>query len=133
MDIGAKTIRGWHVNDNGWNDIGYHWVIRRDGTIEPGRKESVKGAHCNAKGGNTASIGICMVGGVKRMNGKLIAENNFSPEQWASLEWQVREIMTKYPIDTLIGHRDLDPGKACPSFSVKDWSVKKGLLQMTWR
>ena len=133
MDIGAKTIRKWHVEGNGWSDIGYHWVIRRDGTIEKGRDESIKGAHCAAKNGNVASIGICMVGGVKRSGSKLLTENNFTPAQWTALEAKVRELMKKYPIDTLLGHRDLESGKDCPSFSVRDWAMKHNLIQLTWR
>ena len=134
MDIGAKTIRKWHVEGNGWNNIGYHWVIRRDGTIEAGRPESIQGAHCAAKGGNVASIGVCMVGGVRRDGSKLTVENNFTPAQWTSLEKKVRELFAKYPnIVTLLGHRDLDPGKACPSFSVRDWAAKANVLQLTWK
>ena len=34
MDIGVKEIKKWHVEDNKWDDIGYHYVIRRDGTLE---------------------------------------------------------------------------------------------------
>lgn len=34
MDIGADTIRDWHVNGNGWRDIGYHLVIKRNGDVE---------------------------------------------------------------------------------------------------
>ena len=37
MDIGAEKIREWHTKERGWDDIGYHWVIRRDGTLDPGR------------------------------------------------------------------------------------------------
>ncbi len=61
MDIGVKEIRDWHVNDNKWDDIGYHFVIRRDGTIECGRSIDKAGAHC--KGHNAHSIGMCLVGG----------------------------------------------------------------------
>lgn len=43
-DIGAEEIRQWHKSQ-GWKDIGYHWVIRRDGTIEQGRKEFDIGSH----------------------------------------------------------------------------------------
>ena len=68
---GVKEIRAWHKK-KGWSDIGYHFVVRRDGTIEKGRDESIKGAHCAAKNGNVASIGICMVGGVKRSGSKLL-------------------------------------------------------------
>ena len=64
MDIGAKEIRDWHVNGNHWRDIGYHWVIRRDGTVEKGRPEYQVGAHCLNHNAN--SIGVCMVGGTKK-------------------------------------------------------------------
>ena len=65
MDIGAETIREWHTlpkpKGRGWSDIGYHWVIRRNGTVEAGRSEERAGAH--AKGYNQDSIGICLIGG----------------------------------------------------------------------
>ena len=41
MDIGAEKIKEWHTKGNGWSDIGYHWVIRRDGTLDKGRDEVV--------------------------------------------------------------------------------------------
>ena len=62
MDVGVEDIRAWHVRDNGWRDIGYHWVIRRDGTIEEGRPEIAVGAH--VAGYNHNSIGVALVGGV---------------------------------------------------------------------
>lgn len=133
MDIGASEIRTWHVRDNGWNDIGYHFVIRRDGTVETGRPIEKQGAHCAAKAGNVASIGICMVGGVKKVGGKLVAESNFTPWQWDALAVLVRKLRKQFPgIVTILGHRDLDPGKACPSFSVKDWLVRERVLSLPW-
>lgn len=132
MDIGAADIRTWHVRDNGWADIGYHWVIRRDGTLEPGRAEALKGAHCAAKQGNVASIGVCMVGGVRRDGKRLVPEDNFTKEQWLALRALVRDIESRHPIKTILGHRDLDPGKACPSFSVRDWLVRERIREITW-
>lgn len=61
MDIGVEEIRKWHVEGNSWTDIGYHYVIRRDGTIEDGRPIERPGAH--VKGHNSNSIGIAWVGG----------------------------------------------------------------------
>ena len=52
MDIGAAEIRKWHTEDNGWDDIGYHYVIRRDGILENGRDTKMQGAHCAALGMN---------------------------------------------------------------------------------
>jgi N-acetylmuramoyl-L-alanine amidase len=61
MDIGAKEIRRWH-KDRGWDDIGYHYVIRRNGDVEIGRPENAVGAHVAGK--NSTSVGICLVGGI---------------------------------------------------------------------
>jgi N-acetyl-anhydromuramyl-L-alanine amidase AmpD len=119
MDIGAAEIRRWHVNDNKWADIGYHHVIRRDGTIERGRAEATTGAH--ASGHNAASIGICLVGGVRRNAGKLVAQENFTPAQWTALRSLLEELLQRYPGARVLGHRDVDNRKACPSFSVRDW------------
>ena len=56
QDFSASTIRGWHVNGRGWSDIGYHWIIRLDGTIEVGRPLEKSGAH--TKGHNKDSVGV---------------------------------------------------------------------------
>lgn len=70
----AAVFRKWH-RERGWSDIGYHGVILNgyrahdseydmelDGKIEPGRPESIQGAHCKAEGMNTHSLGVCLVG-----------------------------------------------------------------------
>ena len=65
MDIGVEEIRRWH-KERGWSDIGYHYVIRRNGKIEEGRNDGIVGAH--AKGMNENSLGICMVGGKSKLD-----------------------------------------------------------------
>lgn len=55
----AETIHRWHLG-NGWSGIGYHFVVRKDGTIERGRPLEAVGAHCT--GQNADSIGICFEG-----------------------------------------------------------------------
>lgn len=115
QDIGRKDIDRWH-RKRGWLKIGYHYVIRRDGTTEEGRKESEPGAH--AYGYNTKSLGICMVGGIDDQEN---AENNFTPEQWEALAALIWRLETKYPTAKIIGHRDVEPRKECPSFSVEEW------------
>jgi N-acetyl-anhydromuramyl-L-alanine amidase AmpD len=106
MDIGVNEIRSWHTA-KGWNDVGYHYVIRRDGTIEVGRQESKIGAHC--RGYNWESIGICMVG-----------RNMFTDIQWDSLAKLVKSLDGRYGA-TVHGHRDFDKHKTCPNFDVGDW------------
>jgi len=63
-DVGVEEIRTWHVDGNGYDDIGYHFVIRADGLIETGRHEKYIGAH--AKGKNGDSIGICLAGDFRK-------------------------------------------------------------------
>jgi len=124
LDVGAKEIRQWHKNQ-GWEDIGYHYVIRRNGKIEVGRDERMIGAHVARY--NATSIGICMVGGVKQDN-YTIAENNFTKEQFASLRALLAGLVEKYPGAKVLGHRDF-PGvaKACPSFDAIVWAKAQGL------
>ena len=118
MDIGAGTIRKWH-KARGWSDIGYHWVIRRDGIVEPGRPLARPGAH--TRGHNRTSIGICLIGGVDVDNAP---DANFTRSQYESLERVIRgSIATANgSITTILGHRDF-PGvtKACPCFNVSTW------------
>lgn len=117
QDIGATEIRRWHVEDNGWSDIGYHQVIRRNGVIELGRPLHLTGSH--ARGYNHDSVALCLVGGVD-MDGN--PEDNFTDEQWHALDVTLDYWGLIYPGAEICGHRDL-PGvtKACPSFDVRGY------------
>lgn len=115
-DIGAADIDRWH-RERGWDSIGYHYVIRRDGSVESGRPESYVGAH--ARGFNGSSIGVCLAGGV---DGQKNPQDNFTTAQMKALAQVIYELRGKYRSAEVLGHRDL-PGvaKACPSFDVKQW------------
>ena len=118
MDIGVKDIDRWH-RARGFLCVGYHKVIRRDGSIEDGRAITAAGAH--VKGYNHCSVGICLAGGVKEKDGKT-PENNFTDEQFTSLKKLLNELRTIYPNAVICGHRDMpNVHKACPSFDVKAW------------
>ena len=80
-DVSTTEIKRWHTEERGWSDIGYHWVIRRDGTIEPGRDQTLVGSH--ARQVNGTSLGICLVGGLGDNNKW---ENNFTQAQFVSLK-----------------------------------------------
>lgn len=116
-DGGAEEIREWHVNDRGWMDIGYHFVIRRDGSIETGRPLWSVGA--GVTGQNYDSIHICYVGGVNAANRP---EDNRTGAQRESLWLLLRMLVAALPDVEVLGHRDF-PGvrKACPSFDVRSW------------
>ena len=114
MDIGVAEIRKWH-KDRGWSDVGYHWILKRDGTVEAGRPEEIIGAH--AKNYNSDSIGICMVGG-KAHTGK--QANNFTREQWRSLPLLLEQLKTNYFLidKDICGHNEVSQ-KDCPCFDVR--------------
>jgi len=118
MDIGRNEIDTWH-RERGWIGIGYHYVIRRDGTIEKGRPDQTAGAH--VEGHNYNSLGICMVGGKGANNAPA---DNFTPEQYEGLKELISKLLAVYPEAKVVGHNDLNPHKACPCFSVKDWLKK---------
>ena len=116
MDIDAEWIRNVHVNENGWKDIGYHYVILRDGTIELGRDISRAGAH--VLGHNKSTIGICLVGGKAKGNRNI---SNFTEAQWKALSKLKDELNEKYPDLKWSGHCDHDSGRTCPNFDVRAW------------
>ena len=116
MDIGIKEIDRWH-RQRGGNGVGYHYVIRRDGTLESGRATDTPGAH--VKGHNRHSLGVCLIGG-RAAEGKE-PENNFTKEQLDMLAIFLDEFLAVATHAEVVGHRDLDPRKACPSFDVKNW------------
>ena len=116
-DYNVDTIRQWHLQ-RGFSDIGYHYVIYRDGSIHIGRDESIIGAHCT--GHNTNSIGVCYIGGCAS-DGKTPKDTR-TTEQKQSLVKLLKELKTKYPQASIHGHRDFS-SKACPSFdATKEYS-----------
>ena len=120
MDIGVREIRQWH-KEKGWLDIGYHFVIRRDGTVEAGREQSAVGSH--VQGHNSDSVGVCLVGGI---DAKGNFEANFTPEQMRALKGLLHELRGTYPKAVIRAHHDVAP-KACPSFNLSRW-VQTGEL-----
>ena len=115
-DIGRAEIDKWH-RQRKMLEIGYHYVIRRDGTLEIGRENDVMGAH--VRGYNHNSIGICMIGGVDK---DLKPEQNFETPQYTTLRSLLGYLKSNHPHAVIQGHRDF-PGvaKACPSFDVMAW------------
>lgn len=113
-DIKTETIRDWHVNGNGWKDIGYHYVVELDGKVCEGRPEDEIGSHCSGK--NKHSIGVCYVGGCA-VDGKTPKDTR-TPAQKTSLLNLLKCLKKRYPGAKIYGHRDFS-SKACPSFDAK--------------
>ena len=105
-----KDIDRYH-RSLGWKGCGYHYVIPTDGTIETGRDEAEVGAHC--RNHNRHSIGVCYIGGLSA-DGK--PEDTRTEAQRTALRKLLEVLHRKYPRALIVGHRDLDPRKACPCF-----------------
>ena len=105
----VETIRKWHVEERGWSNVGYHFIIVRDGQVFPGRSVEKIGAH--AKGHNKYSIGICLTG-----------RNKFTDMQFSSLYGLLNRLFMLYNLEwkDVVLHNELDKAKTCPNFTIKD-------------
>lgn len=114
QQVSVDTIRDWHLA-KGWNDIGYHFYIDLDGTINKGRDIDKIGAHC--KGHNRNSIGICYCGGVET-DGKTPKDTR-TQEQKDSLLNVLKTLKAMYPESVIYSHNEF-ANKACPSFDATE-------------
>lgn len=114
--VDASVIDRWH-RERGFRKIGYHFVICRDGKVEPGRALTEIGAH--AENFNAVSVGVCLVGGV---DNNLKAQDNFTVAQKDALHGVITGLLKQFPRAEIVGHRDLpNVRKDCPSFDAKAW------------
>ena len=107
QESSAAQIDSWH-RDRGFKfGIGYHYVIRRNGEIEPGRPEWMIGAHCVNHNCHSDIRGQ--------------PTDTRTAEQKASLRRLQEDLHQRYPHALIVGHHDLNPGKPCPCIpNVKD-------------
>jgi len=103
----VEDIRRWHVQERGWTDIGYHFIITQDGIIHNGRPAYKVGAHC--VGENSGSIGICLVG-----------NHEFSEAQFGSLRILVGILDNMFGYLTKHAHNEFNNNKTCPNFNIED-------------
>ena len=114
-DYSVETIRDWHVNGNGWSDIGYHYVIRLDGSVELGRPIDKAGAH--VKGHNKTTVGVCYIGGCDE---GMLPKDTMTEDQACAFEEIVNGVRCLFGKDiTIHGHNEYS-NKACPSFVVQE-------------
>lgn len=112
--LNARDIHKMHLGF-GWDGIGYHRIITRDGETQKGRPEYWVGAH--VYGHNQESLGVCLIG-----------RNTFTEEQMDALEDLLRTWREEYPQAEICGHRDFaTTEKTCPNFDVAGWLKARGL------
>ena len=105
----VAQIDTWH-HDRGYKfGVGYHYVIRRDGSIEAGRPEWMVGAHCVNH--NKYSIGVCYEGG---LDARGQPADTRTAAQKATLRQLLTDLHRRYPRASIVGHHDLNPQKDCP-------------------
>ena len=108
-------VRQWHTlpppKGRGWSDVGYHYLIYRNGSVVAGRDVDQAGAHC--KGHNSYSIAVCYVGGRGR-DGK--CRDTRTLQQRAAMANLLIELRMRYPQAVIVGHSFWDPSKECPCF-----------------
>lgn len=113
VDYTIEDIKRWHLA-RGFSDIGYHYVVYRDGSVHTGRNINVSGAHCT--GHNSNSIGVCYIGG--------LGSDNKTPKDTRTIQQKnallslIKELKKMYPKATVHGHREY-ANKACPCFDAK--------------
>ena len=114
----VAEIRRWHVQDRGWKDIGYHFLIDRNGNIATGRPVDQIGAH--VQGHNTGTIGVCLIGGHGSSEADKFADR-FTADQEGQLRLLLAKLLRAYPTATKITGHNQYAAKACPGFNVPSW------------
>ena len=114
QDISVENIRYWHVEENGWSDIGYHFIVDINGFLHEGRDIDIQGAH--TKGENKDSVGICYIGGLSE---DMAWKDTRNKRQKDTLEIIIKYIKNLYSEAKVYGHNDFSE-KDCPCFNAKE-------------
>ena len=115
----AQQIDEWHKN-NGWSGIGYHYFVRKDGSIYRGRPEWALGAHVS--GMNNCSLGICAEGDYDK-------EQAMPAAQKSAIIALIKDVKSRYPQAKIVGHRDIGssdcPGRFYPLDYFKNYNYSE--------
>ena len=116
---GSKVaeVKTWHLA-RGFSDIGYHFLIDRDGTVAQGRPLELIGAH--VAGHNTGTIGISLFGGFGSTEVDDFFDN-FTAEQDLAARVLIADLRGRFPAIKLVTGHNQYAAKACPGFQVSEW------------
>ncbi|MGD9276637.1 MAG: peptidoglycan recognition family protein [Candidatus Pacearchaeota archaeon] len=116
------AIKDFHVNTRGWEDIGYHWLIDKNGKLLKGRSEEFIGAHC--LGHNRNSIAVCMIGDfefIKPTEKQMKTLIKFLKEKLEENNLYLKNIL---------GHREVgEREKICPGKNINLNELREKLKQ----
>ena len=124
-NIGSEEINKTQIR-LGLNSIGYHYVIRRDGSVQRGRPVNIQGDHANINGHNERSIGVVFVGGINAPTGtpdplEYKSVSSLTRSQFTSFQEICKAFYRTFPGGQILGHNDLDPLEDDPGFDVRDF------------
>ena len=103
-----SVMKRWHMVDNGWSRVGYHFFINKNGNIQQGCP--IEQIPIAQKGHNTGSIAICLHG---------LKKSKFTTQQLESVKKLCKAITDSYDKKIRIrGHKEVS-SKACPVFDYK--------------
>ena len=128
--VGARQLHQIALS-RGFNGCSYHFVIRRDGTLERGRPINLKGAHAKANGHNNFSIGVAFVAGYNCLSGtpnpeRYVGSESITAAQIETLDKYLECFYKVFPGGQVFGHNDTDPGrKPDPGFDVPQYVENK--------
>lgn len=136
-EVSSAEIRRWHTSPvsqggRGWKQVGYTDMVHLDGRVERlvGNNEDANvdtwEVTNGARGYNSVSRHIVYVGGCDK---KMQPKDTRTSAQKRAIEAYVKDFHKRFPDVRIVGHRDLNSGKACPSFDVRSWLNEIGIKQ----
>lgn len=124
-NIGSEELNKIHL-ESGLKGIGYHYVIRRDGSLQRGRPVNIQGEHALVNNHDERSIGVVFVGGINVPSGTPNLENFVSVQsltrsQFNTFDHFCRSFYARFPGGQILGHNDIDPIENDPGFNVREY------------
>ena len=124
-NIGSEEINEYHLASD-LEGIGYHYVIRRDGSLQRGRPINMEGQHSPLNNHNNRSIGVVFVGGINVPSGTPNPENFVSVQsltrsQFNTFDHICRAFYSTFAGGQVVGHNDVDQTEDDPGFDVREY------------
>ena len=125
-NIGSEEINENHIQLGLSKGIGYHYVIRRDGSLQRGRPVNIEGEHAEINGHDQYSIAIAFVGGINAPSGTEFSTSYRSASSLTNAQMNTfkefcQAFYNRFPGGQILGHNDIDQSEEDPGFDVRDY------------